>query len=142
MGAGAIPIDIEKAFRQREQSNHKLEVYTAPFDYAGDARVDVSFNSGNFVLTPPRHQLFNYRLGRLSQEQFRLEYGRFLEASFMQNKYNWDNMLDSPRIVLVCSCNVDGPACHRHFLIEFFKRFGAVYRGALAPKKTKSAKAL
>ena len=132
MGAGAIPIDIEKAFRQREQSGHTLDVYCAPFDYDGDDRVDVSFNSGNFVLTPPRHQILDYRLGRLSQEQFGQEYAKFLEASFLQNKYNWNTMLDSDRIVLVCSCNVDGPACHRHFLIEFLKRFGAVYRGALA----------
>jgi hypothetical protein len=141
MGAGAIPIDIEKAFRQREQSNHKLEICTAPYDYAGKDRVDVSFNGGNFVLTPPRHMLFDYRMGRLSQEQFRQDYFKFLEGSFIQNKYNWDNLLDSRRIVLVCSCGADDATCHRHFLIEFLTRFGAIYHGAIAPKKTKPAKA-
>ena len=108
MGAGAIPLDIEKAFRQRQQSGCRLEIYTAAFGYEGDDKIDVSFNSGNFALTPPRHLIFEYRLGRLSQDEFRASYCRILEESFLQNMYNWNNILDSPRIVLVCSCNA-GP---------------------------------
>ena len=140
MGAGAIPIDIEKAFKERERSDRKPDIYTAPFDYEGDDRVDVSFSGGNFVLTPPRHMLFDYRMGRLSQQQFRADYFKFLEGSFVQHTYNWDNVLDGRRIVLVCSCNADDATCHRHFLIEFLARFGAVYNGAIASKKARGKK--
>ncbi len=78
MGAGAVPVDVEKAFRLRQQSSTRLEMYTAPYGYAGDDRVDVSFNGGSFVFTPPRPMLFEYRLGRVSLEKFQAEYRRFL----------------------------------------------------------------
>jgi hypothetical protein len=131
MGAGAVPADVEKAFRLRQQTTSRLEMYTAPYGYAGDDRVDVSFNGGSFVFAPPRPLLFEYRLGRMSPEQFQAEYRRFLEGSFMQHMHNWDILLASVSIVLVCSCNADDASCHRHVLIDFLKRFGAVYRGTV-----------
>jgi hypothetical protein len=135
MGAGAVPVDVEKAFKLRQQTTSRLEIYTAPYDgYAGDGRVDVSFNGGNFVFTPPRPLLFEYRLGRLSPEKFQAEYWRFLEDSFIQHMHNWDILLTTGRIVLVCSCNGGPDACHRFMLIEFLKKFGAVYYGDLAAK--------
>ena len=129
MGAGAVPVDVEKAFRLRQQSSTRVEMYTAPYDYTGDDRVDVSFNGGNFVLTPPRPLLFEYRLGRLSPEKFQAEYLQFLESSFIQNMHNWDMLLACGRIVLVCSCNAGDISCHRQVLINFLERFGAVYCG-------------
>jgi hypothetical protein len=132
MGAGAVPVDVEKAFRLRQQTTSRLEMYTAPYDYAGDNRVDVSFNGGSFVFTPPRPLLFEYRLGRMSPEQFQAEYRRFLEGSFAQHMYNWDMLLESGKIVLVCSCNAKDSSCHRYVLIDFLKKFGAVYCGDVA----------
>jgi hypothetical protein len=134
MGAGAVPVDVEKAFRLRQQTTSRLEIYTAPYGYAGDDRVDVSFNGGSFVFTPPRPLLFEYRLGRLNPEKFQEEYGKFLESSFIQHMHNWDMLLASGRIVLVCSCNAEDAACHRHVLIDFLKKFGAVYCGDLAAR--------
>ncbi len=134
MGAGAVPVDVEKAFRLRQQTTSRLEIYTAPQGYAGDGRVDVSFNGGNFVFTPPRPLLFEYRLGRVSPEKFQEEYGKFLEGSFIQHMHNWDLLLESGRIVLVCSCNGGPDACHRFMLIDFLKKFGAAYCGNLAAK--------
>jgi hypothetical protein len=131
MGAGAVPVDVEKAFRLRQQTSSRLEIYTAPYGYAGDDRVDVSFNGGTFVFTPPRPLLFEYRLGRVSSEKFQEEYWKFLERSFIQNRYNWDMLLESGRIVLVCSCNSGPDACHCFMLIDFLKKFGAVYCGDL-----------
>ncbi|MEI6126316.1 MAG: hypothetical protein WCQ99_07140 [Pseudomonadota bacterium] len=139
MGAGAIPIDIEKAFKQRQQSSHKLKIYTAPFAYEGEDRVDVSFNGGNFVLTPPRSLLFDYRLGRVSPEKFQDEYCRFLESSFIQHLYSWERILESGKIVLVCSCNAGDAACHRHVLINFLKRLGGIYCGEVTENKKKHA---
>ena len=135
MGAGAVPVDVEKAFRLRQQSSTRLEIYTAPYGYAGDDRVDVSFNGGNFVFTPPRPLLFEYRLGRLSPEKFQKEYREFLEGSFIEHMYNWDMLLESGKIVLVCSCNAGDASCHRHVLIDFLKRLGAVYCGAVEARK-------
>lgn len=129
MGAGAVPADVERAFRQRQQSSTGLEIYTGPYDYAGDDRVDVSFGSGNFVLAPPRPLLFDLRMGRLSRDRFQEEYAAFLKASFARHMSSWDRLLASGRIVLVCSRNGGADSCHRFVLIDFLKRFGAVYRG-------------
>jgi len=131
MGAGAIPVDIEAAFRQRQLKSTGLSMYTAPFEYTGDDRIDVSFGSGNFVFAPPRALLFDLRLGRLSQEQFQNEYAAFLRNSFGLHMHNWDRLLESGTIVLVCSCNEKAKHCHRFVLIEFLKQFGAVYRGEI-----------
>jgi len=139
MGAGAVPVNVEKAFKQRQKTSSRLEIYTAPYDYAGDDRVDVSFNGSDFVFAPPRSLLFEYRLGRLTPEKFQAEYNAFLEGSFIQHMYNWDRLLESGRIVLVCSCNGGDTNCHRQVFIDFLKRFGAVYCGSVSRKKKKPA---
>lgn len=36
MGAGAIPVHIDKLFRERASGKHKLQVYTSDFGYEGD----------------------------------------------------------------------------------------------------------
>ena len=131
MGAGAIPLDIEKAFRDRQKSTHTLLVYTADEGYRGIDVIDVSFNGGNAAFTPPRHLLFDYKMGRLTAEQFQQEYFKFLETSFVEFKYNWDNMLDSEKIVLICSCNADDASCHRQVIIKFLEKFGAEFKGKL-----------
>jgi hypothetical protein len=41
-------------------------------------------------------------------------------------------MLDSGKIVLVCSCNGADKNCHRQVLIKFLKLFGAAFKGKLA----------
>ena len=43
MGAGAIPIDIEKAFKERAKNKHKLTVYMADEGYDGEGKIDLSF---------------------------------------------------------------------------------------------------
>ena len=137
MGAGAIPLAVEKKRGQRTQGSSGLAMYTAPYDYTGDDKVDVSFNGGNFVFAPPRILLLEYRLGRLSLEKFQGEYVTFLEGSFVQHAYSWDRLLESDKIVLVCSCNAGDAACHRSVLIDFLKRFGAIYCGDVTEKKKK-----
>ena len=57
MGAGAIPVHIDKVFRERAAEKHKLKVYTADFGYEGDDRVNVSFHDGHYTLTPPKAEL-------------------------------------------------------------------------------------
>ncbi|MCX5895390.1 MAG: hypothetical protein NTZ51_06135 [Proteobacteria bacterium] len=131
MGAGAIPIHIEKAMKERPNRKYKLQIYIADTGYAGEDNIDVSFHGGNSVLAPPKNQLFEYKLGRLSENQFRDEYFKFLEYSFIQYQYTWDKILERKRIVLVCSCNADDKTCHRYFLIKFLKKFGAVFKGKL-----------
>ena len=137
MGAGAIPLAVEKKRGQHKQGSSGLTMYTAPYDYTGGDKVDVSFNGGNFVFAPPRILLLGYRLGRLSLEKFQGEYVKFLEGSFVQHAYSWDRILESGKIVLVCSCNAGDAACHRSVLIDFLKKFGAVYCGDVTEKKKK-----
>ncbi len=44
MGAGAIPIDIPKAFKERAKNKHKLTVYMADCEgYDGEGKIDGSF---------------------------------------------------------------------------------------------------
>jgi hypothetical protein len=131
MGAGAIPIDIEKAFKERSRKKHAITVYMAGEGYEGEGKIDVSFYGGDPVFTPPKQQQLDYKTGRLSREKLRQEYFKFLENSFIQYQYTWDKILDSGKIVLVCSCTAAGRNCHRYILADFFKKFGAVFKGRL-----------
>ena len=134
MGAGAIPVHIDKIFRDRKAGKHKLKVYTADFGYEGDDAINVSFHNGHYSLTPPKALILDYRLGRKKEKEFEKEYLEFLKESFIQYQFVWDNMLDSDKIVLVCKCNMDDKTCHRHFLIKFLKKFGATNKGKLKNK--------
>ena len=129
MGAGAIPIDIEKAFKERAKNKHKLTVYMADEGYEGEGKVDVSFYGGDPVFTLPKQQQLDYKTGKLSKEKLQQQYFKFLESSFIQYQYTWDKLLDSGKVVLVCSCNAKGRNCHRYILVDFLKKFGAVFRG-------------
>jgi uncharacterized protein YeaO (DUF488 family) len=137
MGAGAIPVDIHKAFRERGKKKHALKVYTADYGYSGEDRYDVSFQGGHFMFAPTKKLLLDFRLNRISARDFQEQYFDQLEASFIQHQYTWDEMLELERIVLVCSCNGEGTVCHRHVLIEFLKQFGAHYQGKLKAQTRK-----
>jgi hypothetical protein len=129
MGAGAIPIDIEKAFKERAKNKHKLTVYMADEGYEGEGKIDVSFYGGDPVFTLPKQQQLDYKTGKLSKEKLQQQYFKFLESSFIQYQYTWDKLLDSGKVVLVCSCNAKGRNCHRYILVDFLKKFGAVFKG-------------
>jgi hypothetical protein len=141
MGAGAIPVDIHKAFRERTKKKHALAIYTADYGYAGEDCFDVSFQGGHFMLTPSKKLLLDFRLSRINAKDFKEQYFDQLEDSFVQHQYTWDEMLELERIVLVCSCNAAGKACHRYVLIEFLKQFGANYAGKLKGKIGGAARA-
>ena len=68
MGAGAIPVDIHKAFRERIKKKHALAIYTADYGYAGEDCFDVSFQGGHFMLTPSKKLLLDFRVGGLMVE--------------------------------------------------------------------------
>ena len=131
MGAGAIPINIENILKDRLKKKSDIKIYRADTGYEGAGKIDVSFNGGNPVFTPPKHVLLDYKLGKLTTAQFQKEYLKFLENSFIQHQYTWDKMLDSGKIVLVCSCNGSDKNCHRQVLIKFLKMFGAVSKGKI-----------
>jgi hypothetical protein len=140
MGAGAIPLSVEKARAQFNTSSRSTAVYTAPHAYTGNDRVDVSFNGGNAVFTPPRALMLEYRLGRVSSEQFHAAYCTFLAESLVQHLFNWNKLFESGSIVLVCSCNGGADICHRFVLIEFLEKLGAVYCGDVSSRKKKLGK--
>ena len=64
MGAGGIPLQVEKEFFEGEKGKYKLQVYTADVTYEGDDRIDVSVNNGQFIFVPPKHLIFDYRFGK------------------------------------------------------------------------------
>ena len=49
MGAGAIPLQVEKNFFEHVKGKYKIYVYTADMAYEGDDRIDVSANGGYFI---------------------------------------------------------------------------------------------
>ena len=67
MGAGAIPLQVEKEFFEKAKGSYKLDVYTARASYKGDDRVDVSANGGFFIFVPPKQLLFDYRFGKITE---------------------------------------------------------------------------
>jgi len=136
MGAGAIPLDVEKKFYGREKGKYKVQVYMADMTYEGDDRVDVSVQGGCFIFVPPKQLMFDYRLGNITEDKFKEAYFKFLEDSYIRQRYTWDTVLNKKRIVLVCTCNLKGKACHRYFIVKFLKKLGAVYKGELEPRST------
>jgi len=136
MGAGAIPITVAQAVKKRTLKKRRLPVFFAGNDYKGNGAVDVSFHGGAFFATPPRQLLLDYRLGRMTAEVFEQEYFRFLEQSFIENRHNWDTLLEAGELVLICTCPADDPACHRHTLVKFLKQFGAVFKGSWRKRAT------
>jgi len=131
MGAGAIPLQAEKAARRPAAKKTGAEVFTAPIDYAGADAVDVSFHGGHYALAPPKRIMLDYLLKRCSRKQFQEAYAAFLESSRDRNPYVWDDLLGRKRIVLLCSCKKTGHGCHRSVAIAFLTRLGAVYKGTL-----------
>ena len=97
MGAGAIPVDIHKAFRERTKKKHALAIYTADYGYVGEDCFDVSFQGGHFMLTPSKKLLLDFRLGRIKAQDFKEQYFDQLEGSFIQHQFTWDEMLEFER---------------------------------------------
>ncbi len=131
MGAGAIPLQVEKEFFEKAKGSYKLDVYTARASYKGDDRVDVSANGGFFIFVPPKQLLFDYRFGKITENKFQKAYFECLRSSYVNHRHAWDNLLTNPRIVLVCNCNADDKSCHRFVIIDFLKKLGAAYKGKL-----------
>ena len=131
MGAGAIPLQVEKAFFEKAKGTYKLDVYMANSSYKGEDRVDVSAYGGNFIFVPPKQLLFDYRFKKITRKQFQESYFEFLRSSYINHRHVWDNLLNSDRIVLVCNCNAEDKSCHRFAIIDFLKELGAVYKGIL-----------
>jgi hypothetical protein len=131
MGAGAIPLQVEKEFFDQAQGTYKLHVFTADVSYQGDDRVDVSTNGGYFIFVPPKQVFFDYRFGKTTASQFEKTYFAFLRNSYCHYRHAWDNTLSRSRIVLVCSCNAGDKSCHRYVIVNFLKKLGAVYKGKL-----------
>lgn len=131
MGAGAIPLKVEKAFFEQAQGKYTLDVFTADISYQGDDRLDVSTSGGYFIFVPPRQVFFDYRFGKISESEFKKTYFSFLRNSYCSYRHAWDNTLSRKRIVLVCSCNAEGTSCHRHVIVSFLKKLGAIYKGKL-----------
>lgn len=131
MGAGAIPLQVEKEFFERAKGKYKFQVYTADVKYDGDDRIDVSAQGGYFIFVPPKHLLFDYRFGNITEQHFQRAYIDLLGKSYVNHRHAWDNILNRERIVLVCNCNSKGKACHRYLVVDFLKQFGGVYKGEL-----------
>ena len=133
MGAGAIPLQVEKEFFEKAKGTYKLDVYTTRAFYTGDDRVDVSANGGFFIFVPPKRLLFDYRFGKITEKKFKKAYFEYLRSSYVNHRHTWDNLLNSSRIVLVCNCNAEDKSCHRFVIIDFLKKLGARHRGKLKP---------
>jgi hypothetical protein len=131
MGAGAIPLHVEKEFFEKAKGKYKINVYLADVTYDGDDRIDVSAQGGYFVFAPPRHLLFDYRFGNITKSQFKEAYFKLLWESYINHRDTWDGILTRKRVVLVCTCNSKGKDCHRYFVVDFLKELGGVYKGKL-----------
>lgn len=134
MGAGGIPLHIEKEFFGRAKGKYKVHVYIAPESYEGEDRIDVSTYGGQSILVPPRQLLFDYKFGKITKELFQKGYFEYLEQSYIDHRHIWDTLLNRDRMILVCTCGARGKDCHRYFIIKFLKKLGGKYKGELQEK--------
>ena len=100
---------------------HALEVHTAHASYPGPDRLDVSIEAGPFgrVFAPSEDTEREARWNVYSRL-----YTAEMRRSYREHRAEWDLLLASKRVVLVCSCP-DPLRCHRSILAEILRKCGA-----------------
>jgi uncharacterized protein YeaO (DUF488 family) len=100
-----------------------LKVYTAPWDYHGENRLDISYLTGCHTFAPSIDSDQHFRYHRLGNKEFEQQYYTKMRESYKNQRDMWDWLLKQKEIVLVCDCNE--PLCHRVLLANILEKLGA-----------------
>ena len=102
-----------------------MKIYTSTVQgYKGPDKLDITVKSGDQVFAPTWRMVREYKAGKLSEEDYRLEYLKLMRVSFWNNQDRWLEVLQMPEVTLVCYCpakNGKLPFCHRYLLAEILE---------------------
>ena len=90
-----------------------VNIFTAPYDYPGPNKLDVS--AGECPFSPSRQLEED---DNLQVDAYHESYKVEMRSSFKSSRPYWNMVLGAENIVLVCSCGLPFEECHRRSLVE------------------------
>ena len=82
--------------------------------------IDITVKSGIEVFAPHRHDLYEYKNGRMTEDEYTSRYQEKMFYSRSEHKTIWDGLSVIPRAAFACYCGV-GKYCHRHLFAPLAK---------------------
>lgn len=83
--------------------------------------LDTTVKSGDKRFAPTWDLLGRYRGGEIDEEGYEKEFLQLMRTSFKEHKEFWRETLSQEVLTIGCYCRA-GKFCHRHILVEVFKR--------------------
>lgn len=122
-----------------------LIFHTAPIGYLGPDRLDITRGSGIAgagilfapswtILRPARQRLNAGTMTPAKWAAYANAYTDEMRRSYRYNREEWDTLLERPRVVAVCYCDIRPPRppwCHRRVLAGILVKLGATDAGEL-----------
>lgn len=118
--------------------------YTAPIGYLGPDRIDVTRGTGTSagilfapsweILRPAKRRLNAGTMTPALWNAYAVAYTDEMRRCYRNNPEAWAKLLERPRAVLVCYCDIRPPRppwCHRRVLAGILVKLGATDAGEL-----------
>lgn len=118
--------------------------HTAPIGYLGPDRLDITRGSGTSagilfapswaILRPAKQRINAGTMTPAKWTAYANAYTDEMRRCYRYNREVWDALLERPRVVAVCYCDILPPRppwCHRRVLAAILAKLGAVDAGEL-----------
>ena len=102
-----------------------MEVYTIQMAQWRKAKergiqlLDTTVKSGDKVFAPAWGMVEAVKSGRISEEEYSLDYRRMMMMSLKNNASRWKEVIRGEPVAIACYCGY-GLFCHRHLLVQYF----------------------
>ena len=107
-----------------------LKVFTSRISYRGEARWDITVQTGSKLFATSWKIVTAYKKGEITEQEYTVAYYAMMKASYEAHPTEWSTFLAKDKIVLCCYC----PAvafCHRLLLAKILVKLGAEYEGEI-----------
>ena len=120
-----------------EKENRMVRIHTVQISVAQqlglveDPRyLDTTVKSGDPVFAPTWEIVMASQQGKMSDEEYTIEYYDMMRRSYRDNRSRWDEVLGMEEVFLACYCRADS-FCHRYLLKDILVKCGAEYVGEI-----------
>lgn len=79
--------------------------------------LDITLMSGDRTYSPNSDLLRDFKLGLISNEQYKQRYLDLMRSSYKSNKSKWLELFNKDKLVLACYCK-PGAFCHRLLMVD------------------------
>lgn len=98
-------------------------------NYKGKHGFDITYKT-NSIFSPTKELVYAYKYKGMSQEEYTKRYYDLMRRSYINNKEQWQEVLDEPYNVFLCYCKANS-FCHRYLLKDILIKLGKDYQGEL-----------